>query len=227
MARDRDDEFLMTALEESQKRVAALDISDGTRPWVDTANELLQSASQAFKELVEREDLEELEARQALQVMREAKRTLDKTFHEVIANLDIVLGKSRLAPDANREQQMALAHFISRFHQGEFESLRTRAAVKTADEALGFLQEYEPSSQAASALEAAIDALESAREAAGDEGAEAVEAYGELVEGRSVARVCYLTARDLVSASLRFEARHEELDTIIPPISDILKVGFN
>ena len=42
-----------------------------------------------------------------------------------------------------------------------------------------------------------------------------------------MARVCYLTARDLVSASLRFEARHEDLDTIIPPISDILKVGFN
>ena len=57
MARDRDDEFLMTALEESQQRVAALDISGGTRPWVETANDLLLSASLAFKELVEREDL--------------------------------------------------------------------------------------------------------------------------------------------------------------------------
>lgn len=227
MARDRDDDLLLAAISESQERVSKLDVNDGTRPWIDTANELLTSASGAFMELVDREEFEELEARAALKVMREAKRTLDARFAQAIASLDVALGQARLSRTGDLEQHTALAHFISRFHQGEFESLRTRAAVKTADEALGLLRQQDPDSQVAAALEASIDALEAAREAAGDEGAEAVEAYSELVEGRSVARVCYLTARDLVSASLRFEARHDELDTIIPPISDIIKVGFS
>lgn len=227
MAIDRDDEYLLRALNESMERVEALELMEVTGEWRQTAIALLSSATQEFEELVHREDLEELEAQEALALLRDTRQGLDRAFQDALSHLDIYLGEQRLKHDPSHQEALnTLAHFLNRFHGGEFESLRTRQAISVAQEASDLLHRLGLGEGATQPLEERLNAITHARASAGDEGAEAIQAYAELVEGRSVARVCYLTARDLLSAALRFEGRHEELNALIPPIHDILKVGF-
>lgn len=227
MAIDRDDERLLEALTTSIEQVGALEVSELSRGWVASASDLLVSTHEAFKALVEREDLEELEAHDALGGLRRARAELNRAFGDATAALDIRLGELRLAHDeSSAEACRALAHFLNHYHGGEFESLRARKAKQVAAQAYELIRDHGASSLVGSRLERAIDGVERSREEAASEGAEAVTAYGDLVEGRSVARVCYLASRDLVSAALRFEGRHEDLDEVIPPIADVL-VGFS
>lgn len=226
MAIDRDDEVLLAALEASVERVGALDVSPDAEVWRASAHALLMSARDALSELVRREDLEEIEAHDALGGLRAARARLNAAFSSATASLDIWLGEARLGDHAAPEADQ-VAHFLNQYHAGEFSSLRARAASSVASTAVELMNVVDASATHRSALELAISGLRSAREAAADEGAEAVTAYGDLVEGRSVARVCYLTARDLISACLRFDGRRGELDEVIAPICDLLKVGFS
>ncbi len=216
------DRRLIVALSHSLEAVSSIDFADYTRPWVESALGLLEMASDEFSKFVEQEDVEELEAHEALTGLRQSRADLDQAFSQAVSALDIELGERKLAGELSR-QDVALAHMLNRFHGGEFESLRDGAALAQARAAADFFGGGHPEI-CARVLDAA-NAMDEARRSAATEGAEAVEAYAELVDARSVARVCYLTARDLVSAALRFEGRDDDLDVAVPPINEVLPHG--
>lgn len=226
MAIDRDDEVLLAALASSVERVGVLDVSAEAEVWRASAYALLMSARDALTELVRREDLEEIEAHDALGGLRDARARLNTAFASAIVALDTWLGEARLGEQQTPHVER-VAQFIDQCHAGEFSSLRTRAASSVATTAVELMEAVDASATHRAGLELALEGVATAREDAADEGAEAIEAYGDLVEGRSVARVCYLTARDLISAALRFDGRRGELDDIIAPITDLLKIGFS
>ena len=203
--------------------VRGFEATEATRPWMESAVGILESAWEAFEALVHREDIEELEAHGALAELRGARRGLDRAFEDVLAALDIELGELRLSRQEGSQQvQTELAHFLNNYHGGEFESLRTRQAMEVAEQARAHLEQLDGPQAVRARVERALESVRAAREVAAGEGAEAVSAYTELVEGRSLARVCYLTGRDLVSAALRFDGVHDELDELIPPIADVV-----
>ena len=227
MARDREDEVFLEVMVQSLKRINEGDFSQDTQRWSQEARALIESAREGLLHLVQREDLEEEEASEALASMQHHRQQLDEAFSRQLAALDIRLGEIRIAQDASARDDyfVGLAQFLNRYHDGGFESLRTQAAISQARRAHDYALHYGAHEETMHQLRDALSGLEQALSTTRKEGAEAVEAYGELVEGRSMARVCYLTARDLMSATLRFEGCHDKLDWFIPSLADVLKVG--
>lgn len=221
MAVDREDEVFLEVLRRSITAQQEAGLSAGTELWRKESRALLESAIEAFEELVSREDVEEDEAHEALRVMREARRELDDAFFELLAALDIRLGEERLSTSHDEEALLGLAQFVNRYHGGEFESLRAQGALRQAQRGVELGEEWGAPRAHGARMSQAIARMSQAREQAGAEGAEAVTAYADLVEGRSVAKICYLASRDLFSAALRFEGRHDELDAVMPPLSQI------
>ncbi len=226
MGVDREDEHFLQVMTRSMARIEGGEFLPATEVWRREAVNLLTSAREALQAFVEREDIEEIEAEEALQILSQSRRDLDARCFDILAALDIRLGELRLAHQQGMEELRPLAQFLNRYHEGEFESLRHVAALSQARHAYALGIHWSADEEVCQALDEAANAFESAREAAAKEGAEAVSAYGELVEGRSLARICYLSARDLLSAALRFEGRHDELEELMPPLSIIFRVGF-
>lgn len=232
MAVAKADVTLLEALEQSAARVSELELTPDTEKWLSEAEGLLRSAHGAFAELVAAEDVEEDEAHEALDDLRAARSELNQAFEDLLAALDIGLGERRLGPPREAEavaHETQLAHYLNRFHGGEYASLRDNMARTVIEHGVGFVSEFVSEAhreRVEREVREALDHLEGAKERAASEGAEAVAAFGELVSGRSIARVCYLTARDLVSAALRFEGRHAELDDVVAPLADVTAIGF-
>jgi hypothetical protein len=226
---DRQDTRLLETLEASWHRTGELEPSELTASWLASARELLHTAMDAFRTLIHREDIEEIEAMEAMTQLRDARQQLSHSFHNLLDALDQELLNRRVSHQPDELSQEA-AHFMHDYQRGEFSSLRPNVAYDEACYARELLRRLGGQERRAAELERAqraIEALEAARRVAGAEGAEAIEAYAELVEGRSVARVCYLSARDLVSAALRLDGQHDQLDAIIPPLSHILDEGIS
>lgn len=226
MAIDQQDRVFMQALQQAVARVGALECGDETRGWRDAALGLLESARSGFASIVREEDREEREADEALELLKLATRGVDEAFMRLTHALELGLSQRRMSFGGFEDSVMHdLSRFLNRFHAGEFESLRPDEAVAALEQARGFAEGFVPQEHWAAIMpgvELALDQAVAARDVAAAEGAEAVVAYGQLVEGRAIARVCYLTARDLVSAALRFEGAHDRLDLTIPPIADAL-----
>lgn len=228
MAIDIQDQELLSQLAQSIKSLGALEVSEATVPWCKSAMALLQSAHAEFEAMVDQEHREESEAHGAMAQMEQARRELDALFVDILAALDVMLGQHQLSHKAHDTNHVEVTHFVNRYHAGEFEALRDVQALHVVREASGHLAlclDEDLKSRLAQQLDDVVFRLKSARMSAVNEGSEAVDAYGDLLEGRSIARVCYLTARDLVSAALRFEDRHEELDGVMPPMRDVITVG--
>lgn len=225
MAIDQQDRVFMMALQQAVARVAALECGGETRGWRDAALALLESAKAGFADLVREEDREEREADEALEVLKLATRGVDEAFVRLTHALELGLSQRRMSFGFEDSRMHDLGRFLNRFHAGEFESLRPDEAVAALEQARGFAEGFVPQEHWAAIMpgvERALEQAVGARDVAAAEGVEAVAAYGRLVEGRAVARVCYLTARDLISAALRFEGAHDRLDETIPPIADAL-----
>ena len=222
MAISEQDIRLIDALQQSLQSLSAISFSEYTVPWVKSALGLIETTSEEFRAFVEREDVEELEAHEALAALRASRAGLNAAFSHAVSALDIELAQRNLAGELSR-QDVALANMLNRFHGGEFESLRDGAALAQARAAADFFGGHP---EICSRVLAAADTMDAARRSAATEGKEAVEAYADLVDARSAARVCYLTARDLVSAALRFEGREDELHDVVPPISEVLPHGI-
>lgn len=227
MAVDREDEHFIEVITQSIDRLEGGAFSDATALWRKESHSLLRSAGSALSDLVAREDIEEIEAQEALRVMRQSRGVINTHFFDVLAALDIKLGELRLAHKSEADTLKPLAQFLNRYHEGEFSSLRHVAAVSQARRACELGAHWRADAGACRQLSDSVDAFEQARADVGKEGAEAVSAYGELVEGRSLARICYLSARDLMSAALRFEGRHDELESLMPSLSTIFRIGFS
>lgn len=229
MARDREDEVFLGVMARSLKRLDEETFSRDTTRWTQEARALIESAREGLLHLVRREDLEEEEAREALERMQQCRQALDEAFTRILAALDIRLGEIRLARASLPQDDVlvGLAQFLNRYHDGGFESLRSQAAISQSKRAHDYALHYEAHEEATSGLREAMANFEGAFDTTRKEGAEAVEAYGELAEGRSMARVCYLTARDLMSAALRFEGRHDRLDWFMPSLAELFKVGMS
>ncbi len=222
MAISEQDSRLIDALRQSLQSVAAVEFSEYTLPWVRSALGLLETTSDEFSKFVEREDVEEIEAHEALAALRASRADLNDAFSHAVSALDIELAQRKIAGKLSR-QDAALANMLNRFHGGEFESLRDGAALAQARAAADFFGGHP---EICARVLAAADTMDAARRSAATEGAEAVEAYADLVDARSAARVCYLTARDLVSAALRFEGREDALHDAVPPINEVLPHGI-
>lgn len=226
---DQQDFELLEQLSAGYMRVSQLELSESTEPWQRSALSLIESAHAEFKSLVEREDIEEAQALEAMQGVRAARQRLDMVFANLVAVLEIMHGEGRLEPAPSEgAEEGALAHFLARYTPGQFESLRDAQALKALEAGVSLLGGARRSELRQSLEEEAQQTrqgLKVARMSASAEGSEAVEAYAELVDGRGLAKVCYLTARDLISAALRFEGRHDELDLVLPFVDDTRTVG--
>lgn len=224
---DQQDLELLGWLDRGYERVGGLALSMSTQAWQRSALALLESAQQEFAALVEREDIEEAQALEAMQQVRIARRRLDQLAAELFAMLELLHAERQVgrAPGQGGAQ---LGQFLASYAQGQLAQLRDAQALEVFQLALGFIHEL-PSSPMLQDVESrsnqAIAAYEQARKNVASEGAEAVDAYAELVDGRSLAAVCYLTARDLISAALRFDSRHEELDNVLPLLDLFETVG--
>lgn len=227
MGKDLEDIRFLEVMRQSLERLEGSESGGDTARWRQSALELLRSAEQGLHELVEREDLEEQEAEEALQALKVTRRELDLEFFRVITALDVRLGELRISGEMEPEELIALGQFLNRYHDGSFRGLRSAAAISQAQRAYELAVHYRVPGDEVERISERVEYMRAALSSTTKEGAEAIEAYGELVEGRSMARVCYMTARDLVSASLRFEGEHERLDWYIPSLGDIFMVGFN
>lgn len=227
---DQQDFELLEQLNGGYMRVSQLELSESTLPWQRSALSLLESAYAEFKSLVEREDIEEAQALEAMQGVRAARQRLDMVFANLLAILEVMHGEGRLTdeprPSGGEDE---LGAFLARYAPGQFESMRDAQALKALDAGvalLGGARRSELRQSLEEEAQLARQGLKVARMTASAEGSEAVEAYAELVDGRGLARVCYLTARDLVSAALRFEGRHDELDLMLPFVDETRTVGI-
>ena len=225
---DQQDLDLLERLSQAVAGLRPLPLSEATAPWQRSALALLESAYQELYTLVRQEDVEEAEALEAMQQVRRARKALDLVFADLIAALDMMRAERLLGHLQGDDQTQALAHFLARYRDGHFQSLRDAQAVSALKQGLEFLALVPASSMRQTLEDSALEAeraLKLARMAAANEGAQAVDAFAQLVDGRSLARVCYLTARDLISAALRFEGRHEELDALLPLLDEARHVG--
>lgn len=229
MAVDEQDERLLETIEASWSRAGELMPSELTAAWLSGARELLQTARDAFRALVEREDLEEIEAMEAMATLRLRRQELAQRFNRLLDAIEQELLNRRSAQLPLDELTREATHLLHDNQRGAFLSLRPHELVEEVTYAHELLRRLGAQQRRAEELDdtlRALQALEAARRAAGAEGAEAVAAYAELVEGRAVARICYLTARDLISAALRLDGQHDQLDATIPPLSTIFDEGI-
>jgi hypothetical protein len=225
MAVDAQDKRLLDALDASWHSTGELEPSELTASWLASARELLKTALDSYRDLIRREDIEEIEAMDAMGALRASRNMLSQSFKSLLDAIEQELLNRRAAQLPADELTQEAAHFLHDYQLGAFASLRPEAAYEEASYARELLRRLGAQERRANELERAhraMEAIESARRVAGAEGAEAVEAYAHLVEGRAIARVCYLAARDLVSAALRLDGQHDQLDKIIPPLSIVL-----
>lgn len=174
MAIDQEDTHLLEAIAASMTRARAIDHDPAARGWVQSAVELLETAQEGFEQLVEREDVEEDEAQEALGQMRQARQDVIAAFTDVIGALEIKLGERRLAHSEDPTEQkktQVLARFLQHWSGGELASLRTDRLSSVARSALTLAKQHEASSIATSALDHAVEELDEARTLAGEEGA--------------------------------------------------------
>jgi hypothetical protein len=226
---DEQDKRLLETIEASWCRAGELMPSELTAAWLSGARELLQTAQESFRALVEREDLEEIEAMDAVQVLRQRRHELAQCFTRLLDAIEQELLNRRSAQQPLDELTREATHLLHDNQRGAFLSLRPHELVEEVTYAHELLRRLGAQHRRAEELDntqRALEALEAARRAAGAEGAQAVAAYAELVEGRAVARVCYLAARDLISAALRLDGQHNLLDATIPPLSAIFDEGI-
>jgi methyl-accepting chemotaxis protein len=127
----------------------------------------------------------------------------------------------RASGEAMTDRDKQVEEFLKNFSPSEYVNTSFPGAIQSLERAINFANENLPDDVKKFA-ENALDRAKEVRQNIEDAGEHALENFSNLEEAREEAKNQYLAARELTSAALRLAGRSDELNDLVPPVSDVM-----
>lgn len=213
-----EDQQFAERIRRTRARAHNLDLDGFSARMRDIAVELLQTSLVALERGLHREEFEGVEADEHLDNYNASHQALAQAVGRVMRELRAA--DAPMAEDADRVNRFVEDHPVEGLRHETMDQLE-EIIEETRELSRKIFAEPEV---ALERLDVAISDLRAAHEDFQREHSELLDARDELAEIRNEVYVNILNARDIMRASLRTVDRLEELDTIIPPLADLIGV---
>ena len=191
--------------------------SDEASSIVATAKSVLTKSLDEYRAAIRREDLTD----EVREILRGPRGKAADALVRVYYTLKRQYAERRAKGKALTEQDKQVEKFLRNLSPTEYITTSFPTAVSALEQAIDFANQNLPQD----VVDLSRSALDRAKEARGrleDLGERALKAYSDLEDARETAKSNYLAVRELLSAAFRLEDRFGELNTIAPPISDVM-----
>ncbi len=222
MAISVNDQRLLEGSEKTLARLQELQLEHAeARAAVQIARGVLEGGIEQLRRSMNREDIAALLSGEMDAVLKEPKSTSAEAMSRVYYSLQKLYAERRTEGEPVTETDEEIRAFLDRFNPSDFINTSFSTALTAWERASDVAGQYIPDEL----KKLSTQALDRARETRGrleEAGHNALKAFSDLEDAREAAKGDYLAARELTSAALRMVDRYDELNDIIPPVSEIM-----
>jgi hypothetical protein len=222
MAISVNDQRLLEGSEKTLARLQELQLQDAeARAAVQIARGVLQRGIEGLRRSMNREDIAALLSGEMDSVLKEPKSSSAEALSRAYYSIQKLYAERRTKGEPVTERDEEIRAFLDRFNPSDFINTSLTSATSAWDRASEVAGQYIPEE----VKSLTNQALERARQTRGrleEAGQNALKAFSDLEKARESAKSDYLAARELTSAALRMVDRYDELNDIVPPVSDIM-----
>ena len=222
MAISVNDQRLLEGSEKTLARLQELQLQDAeARAAVQIARGVLQGGIENLRRSMNREDIAALLSGEMESVLKEPKSTSAEAMSRVYYSIQKLYAERRTKGEPVTERDEEIRKFLDRFNPSDFINTSFGSALSAWERASEVAGQYIPDEVKKISTQA-FDRARETRSRLEEVGQNALKAFSDLEDARESAKSDYLAARELTSAALRMVGRYDELNDIVPPVSDIM-----
>lgn len=211
------DKRLLAGKEQTLEKLRELELQGKSGSIIETAKAVMEESLADYRKSIRREDLTE----EVREILREPRQRAGDALVRVYYTIKRQYAERRAAGEALTDQDKQVEEFLRNLSPGEYISASFPTAVSTLEKAQNFASQYLPE-DVQKFSESALSRARETRNRIEQLGERALKAYSDLEEAREEAKSNYLAVREMTSAALRLEGQFRRLNSIAPPVSDVM-----
>jgi len=218
MTKSVHDERLLEGKENALEALSAFEIDNPqSQTILEQAKNILSDSTDEFRRAIRRADVTD-EVRDILDEPRgKAGDALVRVYYTAMRRY----AERRASGEAMTERDKQVEEFLKNFSPSEYVNTSFPGAIQSLERAISFANDNLPD-DVKNFAQNALDRAKEVRQNIEEAGENALENFSNLEEARETAKDQYLAARELTSAALRLAGRNDELNDLVPPVSDVM-----
>lgn len=218
MTKSVHDERLLEGKENALEALSAFEIDNPqSQTILEQAKNILSDSTDEFRRAIRRADVTD-EVRDILDEPRgKAGDALVRVYYTAMRRY----AERRASGEAMTERDKQVEEFLKNFSPSEYVNTSFPGAIQSLEKAINFANDNLPD-DVKNFAQNALDRAKEVRQNIEEAGENALENFSNLEEARETAKDQYLAARELTSAALRLAGRNDELNDLVPPVSDVM-----